>query len=96
MGKARLFKLDRPEGDTIGYPEYLAAVVVATSEDDARLIHPESGWQWQGEKWANEKRQGKDNLIYWPSPNALVVTLLGEAVDNLLPGTVVLFSYTDG
>ena len=54
--------------ENTGYNTYDTAVVIAESEETARLIHPSGGEEWIEECWAD--------------PEDVEVELLGEAIEG--------------
>lgn len=62
--------------DHVGYDEYDSAVVVAETEDAARLIHPTgSAYLWNGTIWKDGN--WSDNV--WADPATLKVQEVGIA-----------------
>jgi hypothetical protein len=73
--------------DHVGWDEWDAVVVVASSADEARAIHP-NGWElWDGERWI-------ESACGWATPDTLAVERLGEADDG--KPRVVLASFNAG
>ena len=54
--------------ENTGYNTYDTAVVIAESEEAARLTHPSGGEEWIEESWAD--------------PEDVEVELLGKAIDG--------------
>lgn len=73
------------QAKSLKYDAYNSCVVCATSEDKAKLIHP----NYDGEE-ANWK---SDTWVY--SPNDVIVTLLGNARKGLEVG-LICSSYNAG
>ena len=69
-----------------GYDEYDSAVVFAESEYKARMTHPSSGPDWNGEVRTYDS---------WVKPEDVNVTLLGSTSENELP-SVICASYNAG
>lgn len=87
MAELFLWKIERRGG--LGYDEYVAAVVVALTADDARLIHP-NGKGTPPAEWNAEFSQ-------WPvKPKQLKVTKIGTAAPKLKAGDVVLSDFQNG
>ena len=66
------------------YDTYDSCVVVAESEEAARLINPEGaefGYEWT--TWAHD-------------PTYVTVTYIGVATDNLEAGTIICSSFNAG
>ncbi len=75
------------------YDEYDAFVCCASTEREARLIHPhgEHGYDWDGEEWSGT------GSTSWPDrPEDLRVTFVGTAAPDIAAGTVVIASYNAG
>lgn len=60
--------------DNTGYDTYHNAVVIAESEEAARLTHPSGGEEWIDESWTD--------------PEDVEVELLGEAIEGAHAGVV--------
>lgn len=58
-----------------GYDTYDSAVVIAESEETARMTHPAEWGEWCGSDC-------------WPDPQYVEVTLLGVANPDAKPGVV--------
>lgn len=87
MKKLLLWLVQRT--DDVDYDEYRGAVVVARTEDDARVIHPD-GEGSAPETW-------KQGWSGWPvAPADLTVTLIGTAGPSLEAGTVVCSDFKAG
>ena len=85
-----LWKIERT--DTVDYDEYSAAVVVAKTEAEARMIHPGNHG---GYSWYEMTEEGGGTS--WPrKPEELKVTKLGTAAPGLTAGTVVVASFRAG
>ena len=82
--KKGLYLLQRP--DRVGYDEYDAAVVCATSGEEARFIHP-SGNPWNGEP--------DDTYESWTPASEVIVTYLGDAEEEISLG-LILASFNAG
>lgn len=87
---ANLYKIEQDVNR--GYDTYSDAVVVADSEEDAKKIHPgmysgysavERVWEEQDYAWAEK-------------PEQVTAVLVGTAVPELTPGTVVCASFHAG
>jgi len=74
-----LYLLSRPS--TAAFNVYTSAVVVASSEEEARLLHPDgqSHWDVEQEEWVDKMwgPSGRDHV--WREPSKVQVTLLGTA-----------------
>jgi hypothetical protein len=60
--------------ENTGYNTYSNAVVIAESEEAARLTHPSGGDEWIEESWAD--------------PEDIEVELVGEALDGAQAGVI--------
>jgi hypothetical protein len=60
--------------ENTGYNTYGAAVVIAESEEAARLTHPSGSEEWIDESWS--------------APEEVEVELLGEAIEGSHAGVV--------
>ena len=75
------------------YDTYDSAVVVATSEEEARTIHP-AGHRWSSEtdswntKWRNQNT--------WANPENVEAQLIGTANSDAKAGDVILASFNAG
>ena len=82
-----IYKLTDPRvkaGKMWGY--YLSCVVVAESEEQARLMHPASAldyvkykWKDTGWKYLVDSSTEWSSTDNWGNPNSLVVELIGKA-----------------
>lgn len=76
--------------DFVGYDNYSAAVVVAESEDVARLIRPD------GNTW-DEAANPEIEVRWARSPDQINVTFVGIVKnDDLISGDIILASYNAG
>jgi hypothetical protein len=75
------------------YDTYDSAIVVATSEEEARTIHP-AGHRWvsENEKW-NAKWRVQNS---WTNPENVEVQLIGTANSDAKAGDVILASFNAG
>ena len=73
----KIYLIER-NGNT-GYDEYDSAVVFAESEDKARMTHPMSGPDWNGNISAYDS---------WVKPEDVTVTILGVAISHELPSVI--------
>jgi hypothetical protein len=71
-----------------GWDTYDSCVVVANSEEEARLIHP-NGDIWNGHKYPSRSRSWAN------TPDSVMVELIGNAI-NLKENTVVISSFNAG
>jgi len=89
----KLWLLEQMENNE--YDTYNACVVVAETETEAKMIHPESerGYQSSEELWADD-----DKLFStWATKTGNVIaTLIGEADASLVKGDVVCSSFNAG
>lgn len=76
--------------DFAGYDNYSAAVVVAESEEAARLIRPD------GNSWVDAANP--ENEVQWArSPDEVIVTFIGIVKNHdLNSGDIILASYNAG
>jgi hypothetical protein len=72
-----------------GYDTYDSIVVVAATEDEARLITP-SGKPW------SDYNDYRGDWVRTEDVYRIKVVLLGTAEPHLLPGTVLLASFNAG
>ena len=72
------------------YDTFDKAVVAATDETAARIIHP-SGYTYGDEKWGPETRYG----CWASSPREVTATYIGEAKEGTEAG-VILASFNAG
>lgn len=88
---AKFYRLS--QGEYKGYDTFDSCIVVAHSEEEARLIHPRPGTKLgSGRHWQN-----RDNSwVALEQIDLIVVEELGIAYDHLQPGTVVMSSFNAG
>lgn len=79
----KLFLLTQTENT--GMYTYNSLVVIASSEDEAKIIHPLNGRSCIKDPWSNK--------CWASSPNNVIVTYLGEADPNVKL-TIVCKSYS--
>jgi len=72
----------------LGYDTYDSAVVIATSEEEAKTIHPD-GHRWEGGKWS------ENDWGVWTVPDNVTVTCIGVATQGQV-GDVVCASFNAG
>ena len=70
------------------YDTYDSAVVIASSAEEAKTIHP-NGQRWEGDKW--------DDYDWgdWTSPDNVTVVLIGQASSGKI-GDVIISSFNAG
>ena len=75
------------------YDTYDSAIVVATSEEEARTIHP-AGHRWisETESWNTDWRVPYS----WVYPENVTVQLIGTATTDAKAGDVILASFNAG
>ena len=75
------------------YDTYDSAIVVATSEEEARTIHP-AGHRWisETERWDTDWRVPYS----WVYPENVKVQLIGIATTDAKAGDVILASFNAG
>lgn len=79
-----LYRISQDVNDD--YDTYDSAVVVAETEDDARLIHPsERSWDGKSERWSS-----------WSNAEDVAVQHIGIANSWLESGTVICSSFNAG
>jgi hypothetical protein len=71
-----------------GYDTYDSAVVIASSAEEAKTIHPE-GYRWEGDKWSG------DDWGVWCEPDNVTVVLVGQASSGNI-GDVIIASFNAG
>jgi hypothetical protein len=71
------------------YDTYDSAVVIASSEEEARTIHPD------GQRWEDNKWYGCWGLESWCRPEHVEVKLIGTAATGNI-GDVVVRSFNAG
>ena len=83
--------------DEGGYDTYDSAVVVAETEEAARLIHP-GGYVRENGKWLKDYFTGVKigDPDTWIAPEKVLVTLLGTVVGKTMVGDVICASYNAG
>lgn len=91
--------------DKYDYDEYSDAVVVASSEAKAKLIHPNKRLdavyttEWRNNRWV-ETKNGKviddDPYRDWTEPTNIEATLVGKAQPHLKEGLVICASFHAG
>jgi len=89
---SKIYLLKREEAARGGWDTFDSLVVVADSEDEARLIHPEESWCYssRADLW-------EDNSYTWVNtPEEVIVAEVGEANDNQEAGTIVCASFNAG
>lgn len=93
-----------------GWDEYVSAVVVATSEQDARVIHPSypdihGGTIKWGRQYDEDMRQTEgwfspngelDEYHGWVTPSQVTAKYIGEASPTLSLGRVVTNHFNNG
>ena len=80
----------------LGYDNYSSAVVVARSEQEARMLHPSGRYAWANGRWENEC--GDEAWDKWPNPPAVNVRCIGmELPDQCsVEPRIILASYHAG
>jgi hypothetical protein len=86
QAKAKFYKLS--QGEYKGYDTFDSCIVVALSEEEARLIHPRYG---TGERWRYDR-----SWVSKEQAHLIAVEEIGIAYDHLQPGTVVMSSFNAG
>ncbi len=71
------------------YDTYDSAVVIATSEEEAKSIHP-GGARWENGQWTADW-----GLMDWTVPDNVTVTCIGDATQGKA-GDVVCASFNAG
>lgn len=71
------------------YDTYDSAVVIASSEEEARTIHPD-GYRWLSTGWSGWMGDGT-----WCNPEDVTVRLIGTATSGKI-GDVVVSSFNAG
>lgn len=84
-----LYKISRD--DVAGFDEFDSAVVVAESEEKARLIHPA---EWAPKNWHENKEFNA--IDCWIKPEKVFVALIGSAKEGLEEGMVIVSSFNAG
>ena len=88
MKKLNLYKLYSSLG---GYDTFKSCIVVAASEENAKLIHPygdvyqdiNTSWKWNSSCWER-------------SPDQVIVELIGVAASHLKENEVIIASFNAG
>jgi len=63
--------------DDLNHEVYLEAIVIAESEDEARLMHPNDNAIWDGNKWeSHQESWATDPNDSWCTPNEVKVKLI--------------------
>lgn len=74
-----------------GYDTFDSAVVVAESETDASLVHPDGFCaKWDGEAWKSERTTG---MRTWCAPKDVRVEFVGMPDERFKAGDVVCESF---
>ena len=73
------------------YDTYDSAVVIASSEEEAKTIHP-SGYRWEKEEWGTDCWGA---IAEWTTPENVAVVLIGTATSGKI-GDVVVASFNAG
>ena len=96
MNTKKLYLLERDtQGKAISYDEYLIAVVVACSDDDAVKIHPNGNLHLSDDgEWVDEDERPDSGANTWT--DIIKVTYIGQAARNLKVGSVVCSSFHAG
>lgn len=89
LQQAKFYKLC--QGEYRGYGTYDSCIVVAHSEEEARLIHPRPGTEL-GSGWRNHDR----SWVSKEQTHLIDVEEIGIAYGHLQPGTVVMSSFNAG
>jgi hypothetical protein len=81
---------------SIGYDMYDSAVVIASSEEEARTIHPNGDNRWDEEEdsW-NPNSSYSGPCLSWGRPDQVTVELIGTASSGEI-GDVVVSSFNAG
>lgn len=69
-----LYKLTRPD-DHVLWGDYISAVVVCDTPDEARLIHPSGDCKWIDGRWINSLMSFEDDS--WIRPSEVIVQHIG-------------------
>ena len=81
---------------SIGYDMYDSAVVIASSEEEARTIHPNGRNRWdEGEESWNPNSTYSGPIRSWGRPDQVSVELIGTALPGS-PSGVVVSSFNAG
>ncbi len=78
-----------------GHDTYDSAVVAASDEAEARLLHPSGNRTWHHDGWRLEGCRFSDGGRTWPSPSEVNVTYLGPA-DKSVVGGIICASFNAG
>lgn len=73
------------------YDTYDSAVVIASSEEEAKTIHPR-GDRWENEEWVSDCWGA---MAEWTTPENVAVVLIGTATSGKI-GDVVISSFNAG
>lgn len=92
----KLWKIHQSENND--YDTYDSAVVVAETEDDAKLIHPSEhlSWNFENMRWQYSNDQSEGYHGVWTTPDKIRVDYIGEASDELKAGEVIVASFNAG
>ena len=92
----RLYRITQDK--CTGYDTYSDAIVCATSEDEAKLIHPHEYFNSPeydyGLPWY--EHTGRWDFDSWPLPEFVTATLVGLADDSVELGEVLCASFHAG
>ena len=64
---------------------YLEAIVIARSEDEARLMHPNDNAVWDGNKWESHQASWATNPNdSWCTPDEVIVELVETDTESVV------------
>lgn len=82
------------------YDTYDSAVVVAETAEDAKKIHPNGDYVWNGSKWMQHFDDGRvfeRNTSSWCTPEDVMAFEIGELTDgDYSAGSVICGSFNAG
>jgi hypothetical protein len=94
MDKLNLYKITQSANDD--YDSYDSAIVAATSEEKAKLIHPSNWTNKNQPEWYEDDNEIKA-VHDWTTPDNVQVELIGVVTnDKIKNGDVVVASFNAG
>jgi hypothetical protein len=88
----KLYVYHVERNDLHDYDQYSDFVVIADSEESAKLIHPD-GCRWDKDLDMSIRNNWQGD---WVTPNNVTVKLIGEAIGEYIEGEVICTSYHAG
>jgi hypothetical protein len=79
-----------------GYDTFDSAVVIAASENDAKLVHPKVSWAIYSGSITSEQIWAESCCTWAGTPEDVTATLIGTASDTQVEGSVICASFNTG